>query len=112
MQQASTAPVESGGLSSIFSSVNKWLLKWPGLAGTPFYIFYGNALHNAYQATPDAALSSIFMDGSVNFYSTIADACMNGLFPVLEIAAKASFNAAADAIMPGSSLVLEAFTYS
>lgn len=78
-------------LTNAFSSVNKWILKWPGLFGIPFYIFLFAAI----------AQAGTFGAGAALFYQNIATASVDaasGLGIAFSEAASFTANTAAPAI--------------
>ncbi len=59
----------------MLSSINGFLLKYPGLKGAPFYIFLLSAIATAGAVGPGIGL----------FYSNMFNATVNGLIPGLGI---------------------------
>ena len=84
-------------LSSILGKAHKFLLKWPGLFGLPFYFFFAKAAVTAKALDPHAGLGDI----AGEFYGNVTDAACNHLLPGIGIILSETFNFAADTLVPG-----------
>jgi len=93
-------------LGSAFSTTNKWLLKWPGLRGLPFYAFFFSAAAQARAIDPDAGL----IDYGGEFYSGFIETAIEDFIPgamiVLGDVFSLAAGAATDYIVPGASIML------
>ncbi len=87
-----------------WSKANGFILKWFGLFGIPFYIFFNKAAVDAKALDPEAGLGDI----AAEFYGTVAGAAVNDFIPGTIIVISESFNFLADTILPGAGTVLSA----
>ncbi len=62
----------------MLGSINKFLLKYPGLSGAPFYLFLIAAIGASGSIIPGAAL----------FYTNVFNALAQGFIPGMEVIAK------------------------
>lgn len=86
---------------SFLGKIHKWLLKWPGLFGIPFYIFMANSAVLARAADPAANL----LDMAGGFYTNIGSAAHN-LVPGTGILLSEIFRIVTDVVAPGVGTVL------
>ncbi len=82
---------------SFLSKANDWILKWPGLFGIPFYIFFANSAAIVRAADPAANL----LDMAGHFYKSIGSAAVNNFIPGTGILLSEIFRITADVIAPG-----------
>lgn len=88
-------------LTSVFGKANKFILKWPGLFGIPFYIFLFAGVAQAAALYPSAGLLEGYWKLLENIGSAAIGDSMTGLGIVFEDAAQFTANTAAPAMGQG-----------
>lgn len=94
------SPEKKGTLAK----TNSWILKWPGLFGTPFYIFLFGGVAKANALNPEAGL----IDGAGVLYNEIFNTAVGPTLDGMAIVAVDALNFTADTLMPGLGLILSA----
>jgi hypothetical protein len=90
----------------MLKKLNNWILKWPGLFGIPFYLFFAQAAVTATNNDPDAD----FLDISGEFYGSVVNAATENFLPGTWILLQEIFRLSADYAFPLMGTVLtEAF---
>ena len=84
-------------LKSTFGKTNAFILKWFGLFGLPFYVFFNKAATDAIAVDADADIFDI----AGEFYGSITNATLDSFIPGTLIVLRETFNLVVDTILPG-----------